>query len=196
MRRLRLRRRQQGYTIVELMMAVAILMVSAVAIIAMQKAAAVSNSHAKDTAVAQRIAQTWAAQLEMDAVLWQANFNGDFLNTSGLWQRPSYSNNRKFGAAFDALGNPLTDADDDRPLVRFCTNVRLSPLFPNGAGLTGNATLRAEIRVFWIRDGATVTPGGAPFCRESVEQTRTLGLSPDVYRFVYQTVGVRQHARI
>jgi hypothetical protein len=96
---------------------------------------------------------------------------------------------RKFGPYFDGLGNPVASADQ----ARFCVNVRVSPLFTNAMGRTGNGVVRTEIRVYWLRDGAT--PLG-PFCAEEPAVLAALGNRPDLYQIVYQTAGVRQHSQI
>jgi prepilin-type N-terminal cleavage/methylation domain-containing protein len=189
------RRGQQGYTLVEIMMALAIFMVAMLGMFTMQKAAVSANSHARSAGVAQHLARAWASQLEVDATQWRATKAGDWLNGvgEGAWTRPAYVLNRKFGSRFDALGNPLTDAAADQALTRFCTNVRLTPLPLDTMGMAGNGVLRAEIRIYWLRDGASPT---VPFCTETGAQITLLGLQPDIYQFVYLTTAVRQHSTI
>ncbi len=192
----RARSSQRGYTLIELMMAIALFTVAVLGIISMQKITVMSNLHAKNLATAQRIAQAWASQLEMDATQWQTTMpSTGFLNADGTWGRPGYNAARRFGAAFDALGNPLSDSQLDR--ARFCTHVRMSWLYQN-TGASGNGMLRAEIRVFWQRDGETALFSSATMCPtpQTAQQATTIGLSPHLYHFVYQTVGVRQHFQI
>jgi prepilin-type N-terminal cleavage/methylation domain-containing protein len=188
----------RGYTLVELMMALALLSVSVLGIISLQKVTVVTNAHAKNLALAQRVAQAWAGQLEMDATEWVTTLptTGFLSNVNNTWQRLPYNGARSFGSAFDALGNPLADADVAR--ARFCTHVRLSWLYPTTMTVTGNGTLRAEIRVFWLRDGEAPLDSTTTLCSatQSATQVRDIGLSTDRYHFVYQTVGVRQHSRI
>ncbi len=195
-RRAMRRGRRRGYTLVELMMALALFAVAVVGIIAMQKITIVSNAHAKNVAIAQRIAQAWAGQLEMDATEWRTGFGGGWLNVVGSWQRPAYIEDRRFGGAFDALGNPLKDSELSR--AAFCTHVRMTPLFPTTMGTGGNGTLRAEIRVFWLKDGETPPSGITGVCPaiQNQAQAVSIGLATERYRFVYQTVGVRQHFQI
>lgn len=189
-------RAQRGYTIVEVMMALAIFMVAMLGMITMQKAAVSANAHARNTGMAQHLARAWAAQLEMDATQWKINLAGDWLNNANKWSRPAYVANRQFGGRFDALGNALTDTAPDQALTRFCTHVRMSWLFPNTMGMAGNGVLRAEVRVYWLRDGATL-PAGSTFCGETDDaQIAAVGLRPDLYQFVYVTTAVRQHSSI
>jgi prepilin-type N-terminal cleavage/methylation domain-containing protein len=189
--------RQHGYTLVELMMALALLAVSVIGIISLHKVTVVTNGHAKNLAMAQRIAQAWSSQLQMDSTQWITSLpSGTFLNANGAWQRLPYNTTRGFGAAFDALGNPI--ADTNAANARFCTHVRLSWLYPTTMSVAGNGVLRAEIRVFWLRDGQAALDSNASMCSatQSDAQARAIGLTTDRYHFVYQTVGLRQHYQI
>lgn len=190
------RGRRRGYTLVELMMALALFTVAVLGIISMQKIAAASNGHAKNVAIAQRIAQAWAGQLEMDATAWRTAFGTGWLNDANEWQRPAYIAARRFGGAFDALGNAL--ADNDVGQARFCTHLRMAWLYPTTMGAGGNGMLRAEIRVFWLRDDEAPLDSNATMCStaQTAVQARDIGLAVDRYRFVYQAVGVRQHSQI
>jgi type IV pilus assembly protein PilV len=192
----RRRGRERGYTLVELMMALALFTVAVLGIISMQKITVASNAHAKNVAIAQRIAQAWAGQLEMDATAWRTTFGAGWLNDANVWQRPAYIPARRFGGAFDALGNPLADADVAR--ASFCTHLRMAWLYPTTMGMGGNGMLRAEIRVFWLRDDEAPLDSNASMCGagQTATQATSIGLATDRYRFVYQAVGVRQHSQI
>jgi prepilin-type N-terminal cleavage/methylation domain-containing protein len=195
MRRARASRR--GYTLIELMMALSLFSVAILGIISMQKITVMSNLHARNLATAQRIAQSWAGQLEMDATQWRTGNPTGLLNAAGVWGRPVYNATRNFGAAFDGLGNPLTDGQLDR--ARFCTHVRMSWMYQSNLGANGNGMLRAEIRVFWQKEGeaALVTNAAGSMCPTMTPaQATSVGLRSDLYHFVYQTVGVRQHSQI
>jgi type IV pilus assembly protein PilV len=185
-----------GYTLVELMMALALFAIAVVGIIAMQKITIASNAHAKNIAIAQRIAQAWAGQLEMDATQWRTTFGTGWLNDANTWQRPAHIPARAFGGAFDGLGNPLKDADVSR--ARFCTHVRMAWLYPPAMSVGYNGMLRAEIRVFWLKDGEVPLDSTTTMCSEAqtTAQATAIGLNTERYRFVYQTVGIRQHSQI
>jgi prepilin-type N-terminal cleavage/methylation domain-containing protein len=190
------RARERGYTLVELMMALALFTVAVLGIISMQKITVASNAHAKNVAIAQRIAQAWAGQLEMDATAWRTAFGTGWLNDANVWQRPAYIASRRFGGAFDALGNPL--ADNNVGEARFCSHLRMAWLYPTTMGAGGNGMLRAEIRVFWLRDDEAALDSNASMCStaQTAVQAQAIGLATDRYRFVYQAVGVRQHSQI
>lgn len=187
---------QHGYTLVELMMALALFMVSMLGIISMQRLVVTTNAHAKNLATAERVARSWATQLQLDATLWNTTLIGR-LNEAGVWQRPGYDLVRGFGAAFDALGNPLTDTDADKARARYCTHVRMTPLYGAAAGVTGSGVLRAEIRVFWLREGESTYGNASSVCGTQTDaQAKAIGSAVDRYHFVYQTVGLRQHFQI
>lgn len=194
----RIRARSGGYTLVELMMALALFTVAMLGIIVMQKLTTVSNAHAKNVAMAERIAQAWAGQLEMDASAWQGSFGTGFLNGNGVWQRPAYIAGRNFGAAFDALGNALGDTPSELARARYCTHVRMSWLYPTTMAVRGSAALRAEIRVFWLREGETPLTTGGKLCdvAQTAADVKNIGLAPERYYFLYQPLGIRQHFQI
>ncbi len=196
MSRRRRSRAQRGYTLVELMTALVLFMVSMLGIISLQRLLVTTNAHAKNLATAERIARSWGAHLQLDATQWNTSMGG-WLNDAKTWQRPGYDATRGFGAAFDALGNPLSDSDADKSNARYCTHVRMTPLYSSGAGVTGNDVLRAEIRVFWLREGEATFGNADSVCGDqNGDVPRQIGNAVDRYQFVYQTVALRRHFQI
>jgi prepilin-type N-terminal cleavage/methylation domain-containing protein len=189
------RRSSAGYTLVELMMALALFTVGVLGIISLQRLMVASNAHAKNTSIAERIAESWAAQLQMDSTSWvDSTGSTDWLgNVGGGWVRPAYvAGSKNFGAAFDALGNPLSDATG-LAKARYCAHVRLTTLYSSTAPVTGNGMMRAEVRVFWLRDGeANLVPTNG-LCSVTQDED-AIGQAFDRYHFVYLTAGVRQHS--
>jgi prepilin-type N-terminal cleavage/methylation domain-containing protein len=185
---------QHGYTLVELMMALALFTVAVLGIISMQKVMVVSNAHAKNVSVAQRIAQSWAAQLQLDATRWRTDMTStDWLKlVDGGWTKPDYKAGRKFGKAFDALGSPLSDSAADLSRASYCASVRITTLYSDSEPVMGNGMVRAEIRVYWLRDGASMLDDDG-ICGGTELQLNT---ASDRYHFVYHTAGIRQQASI
>ncbi|HEX2880475.1 MAG TPA: type II secretion system protein [Polyangiaceae bacterium] len=144
----------KGYTIVELMLALALLTVGSAGIITMQRVTAQSNRHAKQLSIGTHIAQAWIDELVADSSQWRTS--GDFTGTNWLnqhgtvgWFRPAYSDVRRWGAAFDIGGNPQQTASNS---TVFCSDLRLTWLYNEvGAGAQGSGLLRAEVRVYWQR---------------------------------------------
>lgn len=200
-------RRARGYTIVELMMALTILAIGVSGIIAMEKVTVAANQHAKSLAIATHIAQAWEEQLAADAVQWnhpsenqpQRDLDSDTTwlklvdSNPGQWIRPQWSDARKFGAAFDALGNPISESGTGSggatlKQAVFCTNIRLDWLYPDTAG---NGLIRAEVRVFWVRNGMGGTVDGKDVCNANTSPT-SIGQAVTRYHFVYETAAVKQ----
>jgi len=194
-----LKRRALGraYTVVELMMALAVFATGVTGVIAMQRTVITANRHARDLTVANGIAQAWLDQLAVDASVWQNNLNNTVwlqsLNTAGVngnWQLPAQSAAavRNFGPTFNIFGTPNASATD------YCVHIRLTWLYfdQNGGGRAGSGSIRTDVRVFWPRDGATriagdcTAPGAATVANVGTDAN-------DDYFFVYQTGAVSQH---
>lgn len=181
-----------GYTIVELMMALAVFAIGVSGIIAMQKVAAAANQHSRALSLATNIAQAWQDQLNMDASL--SNRLNGFANTQWLsamgtaqqlnWYRPGYNMNRSIGAAFDSLGQPLAD-DASLANAQFCVHLRLTRLYPNSVGID---VVRTEVRVIWPRTEGTTSAG---FCAVNSD-VRTIANDFADYHSIYQVSAVRQ----
>lgn len=192
-------RRTRGYTAVELLMAITIFAIGVAGIIAMQKVTVSANQHAKNLSIATHIAQGWMDQLALDAALWNhpsaQNPVSDITDTKWLqnvsqpnvWFRPTWDGNRAFGAGFDSLGQPLDDAAVDDQ--HFCAHIRLSPLYPATAG---NGLIRAEVRVFWLRQGQGGTVNGQPLCAAGTAPALIEGAG-EKYHFVHLTTAIKQN---
>ncbi len=197
----------RGYTFVELLMSMLILTIGVTGVIAMQKITITANQHAKNLALATQISQAWIDQLHADAVAWNhpsaQNAGSDLGETAWLsnvqlmnkdWIRPAWVEGRAFGPAFDAQGDPIDPTD--AAAVRFCTHIRLSWLFqPSGGGtvVTGNGLIRAEVRVFWLREGQAGIDK-KPLCSGDVNP-KAVGAAENrnSYHFVYTVSAVREN---
>lgn len=193
--------RQRGYTAVELMMAIGIFGIGVTGIIAMQKVTSVSNAHAKNLAIATHIAESWLDMLSTDAVMWNhpspSNAVPDIgqttwlqlvkanANTSNDWLLPAYSNVLSFGPAFDALGNSI-DAAVAPESVAFCSHLRLSWLYQ--PTVSGNGLIRAEVRVFWLRDGQSFVQ---PMC--TAGQVANVSGAVQTFHFVQKITAIREN---
>jgi prepilin-type N-terminal cleavage/methylation domain-containing protein len=193
--------RQRGYTAVELMMAIGIFGLGVTGIIAMQKVTTVSNQHAKNLSIATHIAESWLDMLATDAVMWNhpspGNSVPDIGQTTWLqsvkvnanavndWILPQYSTLLAFGPAFDALGNPVDPANAPNG-VAFCSHLRLSWLYQPTS--SGNGLIRAEVRVFWLRDGQGFTQN---MC--SAAQVANVGGATQTFHFVQKITAIREN---
>jgi hypothetical protein len=215
---LRRRARAAGFSFVELLMSLSILTIGVGGIVAMQKVAMTSSQHARNLATATQISQAWLDALRADAVAWnhpstrtatsdlgETQWLSALASSGGLstgWIRPAWNLGRFFGPGFDVQGKPVnTSVGANNPQVRFCTHLRLSWLYRDTGStvadqraVIGNGLIRAEVRVFWVRDGqaghsATDVCGGAT-------SVATIGSATDRYHFVYQVSAVRQNTAV
>ena len=106
-------------------------------------------------------------------------------NTANDWFLPAYSNLLAFGPAFDALGNPVDPTGTTG--VAFCSHLRLSWLYQ--PTLSGNGLIRAEVRVFWLRDGQQFSQA---MC--SSAQVVKVGEAMQTFHFVQKITGIRENA--
>jgi len=194
--------RQRGYTAVELMMAIGIFGIGVTGIIAMQKVTVVSNQHAKNLAIATHIAESWLDMLATDAVMWNHPSPGNAVpdigqttwlqsvrvkaNATTDWILPQYSGVLGFGPAFDALGNPLDPATAPAGSVAFCSHLRLSWLYQ--PTVSGNGLIRAEVRVFWLRDGQGFAQN---MC--TTAQVANVGGATQTFHFVQKITAIREN---
>jgi len=188
---------RRGYTITELLMSLSVLAVGVAGVIAMQRVTLAANRHAKEVAIATRVAQAWADQLTADGMLWtvDASGNSTLANTAwlkkatptditGTWFTPTYSDKLGVGPAFGALGQPVKDPT----LGHFCANLRLAFLQSETTPTLGNGLLRGQVRVFWRREDAPVSLS-AP-----MNDICDVSLDTDLASFhvVYVTTAIRQ----
>jgi prepilin-type N-terminal cleavage/methylation domain-containing protein len=193
----------RGYTIVELVMSLSVLAIGASGVIAMQKVAISSNRHAKEMAIASRIAEGWADQLALDASIWTINPAGNSTIASTTWLNladptqtvdwfgPAFDPLRNYGAAFGALGNPI-DPGQRPGLIRFCAQLRFAYLHSPTLPTPGHGVIRAQIRVFWQAEDASVQIRSAPtstWCQIAPTDFTTLLPAMNV---IYLTTSVAQ----
>jgi type IV pilus assembly protein PilV len=182
-----------GYTIVELMMAIAVFAIGVSGIIAMQKVAAAANQHSRALSLATNIAQAWQDQLNADSSLFTRNNNTSVWLSllAGApqvgWLRPPWNTNLKFGAAFDALGNPIDDTNLAN--AQFCVHLRLTRVYLNSIS-PGIEVIRTEVRVIWPRTDGTIVTN---FCDAPGTNVPVVGdTQSSNYHFLYQVSAVRQ----
>ena len=177
---------RRGYTMIEVMMALAILAVGASGVMALQRVTLIANSNARNVAMANQIAAAWADRLQADAVQWNNPETGSDLNetrwlnmvttaavgTPTDWFVPD-SSTAPFGSAYaDINGNEMYGNPDD--LAAYCTHVRLTQLYPT--------MIRAEIRVFWARNERAIDCSAS----DPAAVTQAYG----TLGFVYVTTGI------
>ena len=189
------RQKKRGFTVVELLMALAIFAISATGVLALQVVSSRTNTHAKDLATATQLARSWQDKLAMDALLWGGPNNWPITQTEWIqlvnvqdnaWLLPANDTAPvpTFGPAADARG-AFVDGTDPT-VVYFCTHIRLSRLFAT----PGAQLLRSEVRVFWPK-GAESWSDGAPYC-DPAANVLDIGAATTEFNFVYHTTTLRE----
>jgi hypothetical protein len=198
-----MKRRTRGYTVVELMMSLAVFATGVTGIIAMERATVSSNQLAKNVTIANAIAQSWLSQLAADGTLWtsqwsvtQTTWLSTIVGNDGVWQLPAYNATRGFGPQFDGFGAPVAANGV------FCAQIRLTWLYGDksasqATGLAGNGVIRTEVRVFWPREqpAQNQTTRFTTDCTNGSQSTVkgvTTGLTDGTYHVVIQAGAVRQ----
>lgn len=164
-------RRREGYTLVEVMLAVGILAVGATGILGLQGLAIRGNQEANELATASRTSELWLDRYRLDALAWRTGGAGVmptatmFANTELLrampqtgssgWHFPVVARATSFPAAsqLPANGNPTVTPGAPTPV--FCTQANLTWVYEGTA-------IRVDVRTYWRRRGANAT--GALSC--------------------------------
>lgn len=190
--------RERGYTVVELLMAVAIFAVGVTGIFAMQSVTAATNRFAKNLSVATSLARSWQENLAMDATLWGGQNAWQIGNTRWIglvttqnhnWILPPNDATTTFGPGADARGQ-FVNFDTAQGDVVFCTHMRLTQLISE-TQRPGSGLIRSEVRVFWPKDGDAWN-AGAPYCTDTAADILAIGAATSDFHFVYQTTVIRQ----
>jgi type II secretory pathway pseudopilin PulG len=177
----------RGFTAVEVLIAMTIMIIGASAVMSMQKASVLGNLDARKTDIANSIARTWVERLQRDSMQWTlpspsdpatSNFtNAKLLNhLDAGWFLPSdYLDGTSY--AFDILGRdlPLKDIGS----AQFCVDVQLTTLVTS-------QLFRAQVRVSWPR-GISSAP--ASFCSAALDK------QPDttMYHSIYVTTAIKEN---
>lgn len=147
------RRRRAGYTLIEVMTALGVLMVGATGIFAIQTGATVANMEARRMGTANQVAQMVIERVRRDALSWRsggANMNLSVLApTTYLLNAPAAGSpvntwaNLPVGLnAFDYYGNNTTVTSE----MAYCAQTRLAWVYYGQA-------LRVDVRVYFPRRG-------------------------------------------
>lgn len=168
-RRTRLAR--AGYTLIEIMMALAVLAGGAAAIMGLQQAAIRGNQEANEMATATRIAEMWLDRYRLDGLRWTTGGPTatpgptQFTNTAFMqampasgstgWHVPPSSTTFLAATSLQQTGNPTGATGAPSPY--FCVQSNLTWVYLGTA-------IRADVRVFWRRRSWASGEAGALTC--------------------------------
>jgi len=197
-------KRRQGFTVIEVMIAIGVMMVGSMAIIGMQVQAQRQNQLARDSLTATQFAQTWVERFKLDALLWtqMAVPNGAptvtqvlqntsylgpmFIAGTGTFKRLTGSPFSLHKSAATPQGYDLpggsaytyTDPFGNTSAQAFCADARVGWVYFGRA-------MRVDVRVFWPKPGADIKTE-FPQCDDSTEQLHpTTGSKAHLYHTVY-----------
>lgn len=200
------RRRQSGFTLLEVMMALTVLGIGMLGIVALQTSTIGATQDAQSFTVANTVARTWVERLQRDAQRWNhpSTFSSatDLGTTAWLqnvtaipnqWFRPAMVPLLEPTAspAFDRLGRDISLADTVMMQNEniYCTHLRLRQLYPT--------LIKAEIRVFWkkrrMANYATYSTYGLTggLC-STVGNEAALGKDDQNFHWNYVVTGIAQ----
>lgn len=165
-------KRTGGYTLIEVMMAVVIMVIGATGILAMQGASVRSNQDAGETTTAVNFATTWVERIKRDASRrWTASGTTRMLNSPYLRATTDYfvpeppDARESWGANY--FGFETRTASN----IYYCVNVRgtvahaYNPVTPAAPDLDNDINaLRVDVRVWWYRWGNAADRTTGPAC--------------------------------
>lgn len=171
MRTQRRRRKRSGYTLIEVMMAIAIITASSVALLGLEEIVVRGNMDARQTTTATTIVRNTLELLRLDALYWTQSYPSAGTVTWGTGARgflrdaptaasavaPAWAPFGQTAAApehaYNYQGIVTTTAAD----MFYCVETRYAWVYPGQA-------LRADVRVWWVRPGALVNAAAFAGC--------------------------------
>jgi prepilin-type N-terminal cleavage/methylation domain-containing protein len=179
-------RRGRGFTMLELMMSLAVMTVGAAALFSLQGFIARANLHARRVTQATEIADKWIERLKTDALLWSdRGFDGmggtAYLNqiaTANTWLQaagnlPNQVNDvLMHSSGADMYGRDVIPLASTTPgAIAYCTHYRLSWV-TTPADTSDDTSLRVEVRVLWAKEISGLPASG-------VSLADTSGVTPN-----------------
>ena len=187
------RRKQKGFTLVEVMIAIGVMTVGSLGILSMHQAVSNANRSANEMNTALAITERWVERIERDSLLWtepgfkSLSLQGThyltalFDQATGVgWFRPTPADAEE-SFAFNYVGRDVASDSED---LTYCVNLRMS-------WVRQGSSARVDIRTYWFRGGHV--PGGATHplwvkgkqfsdsqCQAGVADGWQLGQAPNV----------------
>ena len=188
-------RKSRGFTIIEVLTSMGVMVIGVMAIVGLQQQTVIANSEARQMMIANQIAQTWIERLKQDAATWNVAPDATtqlpppqavVANTRWLWAVSAAP------FQWQAIPNPIFTASNSfdfrgiemQPALGvgggappfFCVDFRPQWVYPGYA-------LRVDVRVWWARArrGAVLADcnelGNALLAGPQVAQFHTMYLS-------------------
>jgi type IV pilus modification protein PilV len=192
--------RRQGFTLVEVMVSLGIMTIGAMAVLAMQQQIIRGNMHARQITTATQIAQNIIERLKIDSVSWTAEgvppnttlyLKNVTLGVIGAFRTIPFNTETQSGFtriqsnAFDYYGDDLDTSAGSPTNLFYCASHRLSFVFTN------NRIIRADVRVWWAREGVAAIRTDFPVCADDNTKLNPGGTAIDNYHVVYLSTVLR-----
>jgi prepilin-type N-terminal cleavage/methylation domain-containing protein len=192
-------RKQSGFTLVEVMVSLGIMTIGAMAILAMQQQIIRGNVHARQVTTATQIAQNVIERLKIDALVWTAPgvpvgsryFAGVTPGAIGSFTSLPFVTVANGGVtriqsgAFDYYGDDLDTQAGSPDALFYCASYRLSFVYTN------NRIIRADVRVWWAREGEAAIRTDFPTCADDNAKLSPGGTAIQSYHIVYLSTVLR-----
>lgn len=203
--------RRQGFTLVEVMVSLGVMTISAMGLFALQGQATRSNGRARDMTMASQIAQNIVERLKMDGLNWNTLTlppdTTDLSNTQilqlvdtatpGIFFTLPQRNDPRAGItvpisnAFDNFGTDvMTTGATSAALatIKYCASLRLAWIY------TTRRAMRADVRVWWSKEAPTRSIiGDFAGCADDDTRLGPGGTLYDGYHVVYLSTVIRPH---
>lgn len=200
------RPRSRGYTVVEVLLAMTVLIIGASAVMSMQKASLQGNLDARKTDIANSIARMWMERIQKDAMSWtlpshsQQGLPSNYArapllgHVNGTWflptdYLPATAPNASISPGFDILGRDIPTVAGLSSAL-FCVHLRETWLATNTANVVDNL-MRVELRVVWPRGISTTTYAPALCDANSAQTLNPNYPDPSLYSTLYMVTAVR-----
>lgn len=191
-------RRTGGFTIVEVVVAMAVMVFGIMAIVGLQSHTVQINSLARQMSIANQIAQTWLERMKQDAHTWEEVGNplGPLTPIQVLaqttWLQQVNAAPGRFqsipatgavSGAYDFQGNEIVLGTTGTPF--YCTSFKPAWVFVG-------RSLRVDVRVFWPRERASAIVG----CVDTDAPLNPGGALVNSFHIVYLSTVIRETRRL
>lgn len=202
--------RRQGFTLVEVMVALGVMTISAMGLFALQGQATRANGRARDVTMAAQIAQNVIERLKMDGLAWNTITPGNITDLgSTVWLNvvdtaaagafvpmlertdPRDGKTVNMSNAFNIFGEDvLTTGATAEQLasIKYCASMRLTWVYAT------RRVMRADVRVWWSTEAPMRSIiSDFPRCADDDVRLAPGGALEANYHMVYLSTVIRPH---
>jgi prepilin-type N-terminal cleavage/methylation domain-containing protein len=186
-----------GFTLVEVMVSLAIMTVGAAGLFSLQGLIARSNLYSRHMTSATEAAETWIERLKADAIHWNAaapsgtpadhltntRYLISIANNADTWVTAGSNANLGHSPAFDLAGRDVELVSSNQTGIYYCVAYRLGWVVPG-------ESIRADVRVFWPHDNVNFAIN-YPLCTGDQNALNSGGVQAANFHAVYASTVLR-----